>query len=654
MMKNNIKVLGYILGLGMFLTITPSYVAAEESESTIPSLEINLLSQDTEQAEILDVKASDLLLGMDNIEVKIPNVDETAEELAFVSITNDEIGTIEANVLTKTETETDTLNEQAVVDVEIEDIPIVNQVDVEALKKEENTSTDSISSESALVDVAVEDLIVTQDEDVEVLKNIENTSIASDTSESALVDVAVEELIVTEDVDVEVLKNIENKSTASDTSESVLVDVTVEELIVTEDVDVEVLKNIENTSTDFISSESTLVDVTIEDLIVTDQVELSVLDSENFMKNENQKEAQQGVHLKLNNLPLLEELHVGVLGNQFIKKNNSQQEESSLITIGLGEESSLANSPIDKVELNVLENSHFSNENLQAEKSAVVGLELNGTSIGDLSTYVLLSESTIAKENSTNNSGLIEVNNDDLLLLEDIHLGVLDRHVEEDDKAYSLSEGLLQLDLLSNLTEEVSIDVLANDELSNNSGTYRNRKTISIDLTNDVVGEVIVDILPTENYVAATPTNPMPPMEGIVEEVVDKEIEGDSSEDITIVADTPPEEDNLIPENEPVTNEAEEGVDNQNTTSDEGIIVVEDEGLNSANMMIQTPTVTEDDEENLTEEDRFSLGVNFNNNDSNFFTGSSLPQTGGFFTGIMLLIIALSLLGSGWTIRKLA
>lgn len=634
MMKNNsLKVIGSVLGLGTFLMIAPSLVAAEESESTIPSININLLSQDNKHAGILDVKVSDLII-IDNIDVKIPNVEENAEELAHVSITNEEIGTIEANVLTKTETVAS--NEQAVVDIGIQDIPIVNKVDLEILKQVENTSTDSSSNESALVDVAIEDLIVTESVDVEVLKQVENTSTESTSSESALVDVAVEDLIVTENVDVEVLKTVEN------------------------------------TSTNSFSNESTLVDVAIEDLIVTDRVEISVLDSENFMKDENKKETQKGVHLKLSNLPLLGTLHVGVLENQFVKKNQNQQKDSSLVTIGLGEESSLSNSLIDKVELNVLENSQISSKNLQAEKSAVVGLELNDTSLGDLSTYVLLSESTMDKGNRTNNSGLLEVNTDDLLLLEDIHLGVLDRHVGEGEEAFSSSEGLLQLDLIADLTDEISIDVLTNDEFTNNSGTYQNGKTISIGLKNDLVGEINVDILPIENSVAATPTNPIPPMEDVVEGVKDNEGEGGTSgevikEEIPVVEDTPTVEDNpvaeidLVTENNLVINKDENSADEQNAPNDEGIIVVEEEGSDSsANTLIPNPNLIADGddeiltEEKTTEDDETSLGANFFNNDGNFFNGSSLPQTGGFFTGIMLLVIALSLLSGGWTIRKIA
>ena len=118
-------------------------------------------------------------------------------------------------------------------------------------------------------------------------------------------------------------------------------------------------------------------------------------------------------------------------------------------------------------------------------------------------------------------------------------------------------------------------------------------------------------------------------------------------------------EDNLLTESGPVTNEDEDRVDDQNTSSDEGVIVVEDEGLDSANTMIPNPTLIANGEEsltdeNITEDDGSSLGANFYDNDGNFFTGSSLPQTGGFFTGIMLLFIALSLLSGGWTIRKLA
>ena len=210
-MKNNsLKVVCSALGLWTFLLIAPTFVAAEEKDSDTPmSLAINILDENSQNAEVLDAEVNDLL-GIDSIQVKIPNIDRNTEEITSISITDNDSGDIDAGILTSTETVLS--KEQAVVDIAIKDVPSVNNVTVEVLNNEENTSDHSKSDESALIDVAVEDLIVTNDVDVELLKQEENSLDHSKVSESSLVDVALEDLMTTGDVDVELLKQEENRS----------------------------------------------------------------------------------------------------------------------------------------------------------------------------------------------------------------------------------------------------------------------------------------------------------------------------------------------------------------------------------------------------------------------------------------------------------
>lgn len=567
-MKNNsMKVFWSLLGLWAFLLITPAFVAAEDNDSDMSlSTDISILSESSENAEILDVEVSDLL-GIDNLDVKIPNSEENTEELASVSINDEEMGHIEADVLT-------------------------------------NTAT-------------------------------------SESNEQAAVNLAVEELLGTEEVDVEVLKYKENDWNDSYSNESSVADVAVEELLGTDEVNLEILAHEEDALTNGSSNNEAVVQATIDDLITMDQIELNVLKSEETMQNQIQMEEQQAVHLEIKDLPLLETLHVGVLESKSTEDSPLLQDASALLTVGLGDDSSsTASSLLEEVELNVLQNSQSSSDNFETEKSAVVGLEVADTSLGDLSTFILLSESTDMDDNTSSNSGLVEVISDDLILLEDIHLGVLDRHIRDDGEISTFSEGVLEFNIVSDLTDELDIEILTNDEITANRGTHRNGKIISIGLINDLVGETNVDILPTESYVTAALVNPMPPTEDV--EVV---AEGDVVES--------PNEDSYT-DNTPIANEDGDIVEGQNPPTDEEVIVVDGGDSGSKDTMIETPTLTEGDESLIEEEDESGMAANFNNMDGNSFTGSSLPQTGGFFTGIMLLMIALSLLGSGWTIRKLA
>lgn len=604
-MKNNsMKVCWSLLGLWAFLLITPAFVAAEDNDSDMSlSTDISILSESSENAEILDVEVSDLL-GIDNLDVKIPNSEENTEELASVSINDEEMGHIEADVLT-------------------------------------NTATTE-SNEQAAVNLAVEELLGTDEIVVEVLKHKENEWNGSHSNESSVADVAAEELLGTDEVDLEVLKHKENEWYDSYSNESSVADIGVEELLGTDEVNLEILAHEEDALTNGSSNNEAVFQATIDDLITTDQIELNVLKREETMQNQIHMEEQQAVHLEIKDLPLLETLHVGVLESKSTEDSSLLQDASALLTVGLGDDSSsTASSLLKEVELNVLQNSQSSSDNFETEKSAVVGLEVADTSLGDLSTYILLSESTDdMDDNTSSNSGLVEVISDDLILLEDIHLGVLDRHMRDDGEVSTFSEGVLEFNIVSDLTDKLDVEILTNDEITANRGTHRNGKIISIGLINDLVGETNVDILPTESYVTAALVNPMPPTEDV--EVV---AEGDTVES--------PNEDSYT-DNTPVTNEDGDIVEEQNPPTDEEIIVVDGGDSGPKDTMIETPTLTEGDESLIEEEDESGIAANFNNMDGNSFAGSSLPQTGGFFSGVMLLMIALSLLGSGWTIRKLA
>ncbi|MCZ8533958.1 hypothetical protein [Psychrobacillus psychrodurans] len=737
-MKNNsLKVVCFALGLWTFLLIAPTFVAAEEKDSdTSMSLGINILDENSQNAEVLDVEVNDLL-GIDSIQVKIPNIDRNTEEITSISITDNDSGDIDAGILTSTETvlskeqavvdiaikdvpsvnnvtvevlnneenSSDHFNsdESALVDVAVEDLIVTNNVDVELLKQEENSSDHSKSDESGLVDVAVEDLIVTNDVDVELLKQEENSSEHSKASESSLVDVALEDLMTTGDVDVELLKQEENSSDHSKSDESALVDVAVENLIVTDDVDVEVLKREENTSDHFMSDESALVDAAVEDLIVTDDVDVEVLKQEKntsandsfsnegvveatiedliiadhlelniFTDDESesdqeQMELYQGIHLSLNDIPLLETLHVVVLEDQSIDQINNLKESSQLLTVGLGDaETFPTNSLLDEVELNLLENEQSWSDDSNEEKNAAVSLGFYDSNLGDFTVDVMLSEFVNSDDYISNNSGLVELNTEDLPLLEDIHLGILDRHEEIEGEGSYTSNGVLQLDILSDLTDEISADILANDEYVNEEGIYRNRQTIAIGVVNDILGETIIDILPTETFEALS-SNPVTPIPGneseevVIENLdINEEEEGLSSKNNTLIpgTDNVNNDEDITTDNSVAQNDG--NVDEGNALEeltpypDEEIIVADGNESDSKDTMIENPTLTSD-KESVTEEENVSgIGGNFNNTDDNFFTGSSLPQTGGFFTGMMLLIIALGLLGSGSAIRKLA
>ena len=656
MKYNSLKVFWSILGLGTFLMITPTFIAAEENtDSTNPlSIDIDVLSEDSENAEILDVDINNLL-GIENIDVKIPNSEENTEEIGSITINDEERVRIETDILT--ETETQVADEQAVVDVVVEELLGTEEVEVEVLKQDEIQSNGSHSSESAVADVTAKELLGTEEVEVEVLKQDENQSNGSHSSESAVVDVEAKELLGTEEVEVEVLKQKENQWNDSHSSGSAVADVEAKELLGTEEVNIEVLAQDERTSANASFYTEAVVQATIDNLAISDQIELNLLKKEKSIQDHNQMQEQQVVHLGLNDLPILDKLHLGFLENKTTKEKTNSLEDTALFTVGFGDESSTTkDSLLDEVKLGVLEKSRSSSEKSQAEKSAIVGLEISDTSLGDFATYVLLSKLTKDNGNIRNNSGLIEVNSDNLALLEDVHIGVLDRHEKANGQnSSSFSEGAIQLDIMPDFMDKISADVLSNESSATSDRIYRNSRAIAIGLIGDDILEgVDIEILPTESIIEGAPINPLLPVED-VGEVAEGNKSGDTEDNVVVPGIEENNNDKGIEEDASVINEDEKTTVEQNPSPDEEIIVAEGEISDSKDRRTETtPSLQVNDESLTEEEDGAGIGANFNSSDGNFFNGPSLPQTGGFFTGVMLLFIALSLLGSGWAIRRLA
>ncbi|MEI4769045.1 hypothetical protein WAX74_05145 [Psychrobacillus sp. FJAT-51614] len=614
-----------LLGIFALVLLVPSIVVAEENDSQSFQLEVNILNNDTEYAEIVDVEVTDLQ-GVNEINVEIPNSDEegkNVEAVANVTAT-EELVAVEANVIAQSNSTT--TSEQEVIDI------ASDEVDVEALNQKESSSFTAVSSEQAVVDVRIEELIQTDDVDVEVLKEEESSTAASKSSEEAVVDIGIEDIILTDDVDVEVLKEEESSTAASKSSEEVLVDIGIEDKILTDDVDVEVLKEEESSTTTVKST----------------------------------KEA--GVHLGIIDLPLLDTLHVGVLeDHQFSQTNREIYSNSKLLTVGLNDGSPSASDKtiLDDLELNVLEDSNKENDSIKMDKSSVVGIELVNRQLGDLAAFVILDESVQNEKVTSNDRGVIEIASNELPLANGIHLGVLDQHDTSNDGSNSFSEGVLQLDVLSDVLDEISVDVLTSEgQTTSNDGTIQKDNAASLRFNNRLLDNA-VSILPRVSSASApSVNNPTNPSDNLVE---DPE---------TIIGDVPGinDEDGSVSEaeNEGTNNENSKGTNGDSSEeTTKGTTEESSEDLNE-NLGSDSDGST-DENENLygsgvgseEEENNQSVAVgsgsDFNGgngnsalSDSNYFSGSSLPKTGGFFTGIMLLVIAISLFGGGLTIRKFA
>lgn len=543
-----IKLTCTVLAILTLVLLAPSFAVAEEKDSNLPlNIEANVLDNDTEKAEILDVKVNNLL-GIDNINIEIPKENHD----------NNSNGTIK-----------DSFVNVSVKDEKIDDI----QVDVLAQPES------ALSSKAAVVDITVQDLSVVDNVNLGVLKQEEISTEDASLREEAVIDTVIQDMILVDNLDVAVLKQ-------------------------------------EEISTESVVSSEKAVNSTIND-----------------ESNQGEIREQQAIHVKFSELPILETLHVGVLENQSAKTNDSYYENSKLLTLGLGDSISSQNASVDELELSVLESSNLENGKFLYDKSSVVGGELANSFLGDLSTFVLVSESTKDEEFLATNSGVVELVGNELPIVNGIHLGVLDQHEQLNGDEETFSKGVLQLEMIDDVKNELRVDVLTCKGYTNNVGTFQRNNTIALGLTNDYLGNTEINILPRESYVAAQPVvNPTNP--------------SDESEENT---DVKQEESNS--ELPGTVDDHKEGSTDEETN----------EGKNEHTNDVINETTEEITNENSAENSIVgfnpnSKGLSENNTVSNngIFTGTSLPKTGGFFNSMMLLLMAVCLLGGGVTIRKLA
>ncbi|MFJ7969961.1 hypothetical protein [Psychrobacillus sp. NPDC096389] len=640
-----------VFGFLMLLLLTPLLAEAAENDSNLPSqIEVNVLNDNSEKAPILDVEINDLL-GIDNIDVEIPNANglqnsNEEEKLVNVSVVDEEIGNLEVDVLSQTESTAS--SEQAVVDITAEDLIVADDVNVEVLKQEESSTETSYSNKSAVADITAEDLVVTNDANIEVLGQEEFLTETASSKESAVVDIASQDLVIADDVNVEVLKQEESSTETFSSNKSAVADLTAEDLVVTDDANIEVLGQEESLTETAYSSEVAVVDAELAPNIIADQIDLEVLaDKEYVTKDSTTEETmnlEEGVHLKITNVPVVEAIHVGVLESQTSASNEGFAETSSLLNVKTEDEN--PNFLLNDLELNVLPISDSNEGESEQSSSSVASLETVDGLLGDLSADVLLSRWTSDENTNMFDSGLVELVSDQFPITDQMHIGILDYHEMNGINEQYSNDGVLQVDILSDQLDELTVDVLTNDYYSNSEGSFESNNGISFGVNNDLLQNTNVQILAREEFVAALPIN-SPNNSG--------ESEGGSPENGE--------------ENTPVENEVpalvDEGAEevyadasgNDNMNEDTNSNTDPNASMNTNEEETADDSTTETAANNEEEQDDASLFGNLNDisfNGSEMQDGSMLPRTGGFFDGMLLMLLALSLLASGLTIRKFA
>ncbi|WP_144510247.1 hypothetical protein [Bacillus sp. FJAT-22090] len=711
-----------VLGFLVLILLTPSLAAAEEHDSNpVQQIEVNVLDNEPEKATILDVEVNGLL-GVDHIDIEIPDandmqnsVDEgnMKEKLVNVIVEDEEVGNIEADVLSLTEspvssekavvdltagdpiiaddltievlgqeemaTDTAYSNESSVVNLTAEDSIIADDLTIEVLGQEEMTTDTAYSNESSVVDLTAEDPVIAEDLTIEVLGQEEMATDTAYSNESSIVNLTAEDPVIAEDLTIEVLGQGEMATGAAYSNESSLVDLTAEDPIIADDLTIEVLGQEEMATDTAYSNENSVVDLKADDSVIADdltievlgqeematntaysnessvvvtelapniiaeQLELDVLADKKFMvKNGTSQETmdmEEGLDLELSNVPIVETVHVGVLENNASTVQEGYTESSSFLTVTAEDEG--ANSLLGDLELHVLPTSDFMEDGLYQTSSSVASLETVDGLVEDLSANVLLTRSTLSGSTHTSDSGVVELVGEQFAIADQMHVGILDSHEMYDMDEQYRNRGVLQLDLVSDPLDDLTIDILTNNFQTNSDGSSRKRHGVSLGVANDLIPNTNISILESEEFVAAQPTT--------ISNGSEKSLESSFEE---------------MEEN---TGEASNENETPGEVVNEDISVYEDENTivsintnanpNTNESMEEIVEVNTNAETTNTDEEEIGMLGNLNDvsfNGNGMQNASMLPKTGGFFDGMLLMLLALSLLASGLTIRKFA
>ncbi|SIT87165.1 hypothetical protein [Edaphobacillus lindanitolerans] len=241
-----------------------------------------------------------------------------------------------------------------------------------------------------------------------------------------------------------------------------------------------------------------------------------------------------GLGLNLNNLPLLGDLHIG-LGEQ---QSDGETDSGSLINVGLTggildevnvdvlgqsssadgmEQGSLASVGLDNgltndvavnvlggkqtettldggvVEVNasdlpILEETHVGvidrHEATDGENAAVTGgvvsAGLSNDLLDDVSATVLGGNAVDTEKGSITNGGVVEVNASDLPILEETHVGVIDRHEATDGENAAVSGGAVSADLSNDLLDDMTANVLGGNAVGTENGSAANGGVVDV------------------------------------------------------------------------------------------------------------------------------------------------------------------------------
>ncbi|QTD40955.1 hypothetical protein [Sporosarcina sp. Te-1] len=277
----------------------------------------------------------------------------------------------------------------------------------------------------------------------------------------ALASVNVQDGIV-ENADISVLGTSESESESKSSVATVQVNSDL-----TGNLELDVASSEKDESEGSSSYDGGLVEVNAEDLPILGETHVGVLD-EHVTTSEADSTVSGGLVQADLDKGLLEDTAMKVLAGEQSTSKEGQSDMSAVADVHVG--GGVLEGIVDELDDSVLKGTESTDTDSVAAKDSLVSIGMESDLMNDVNIDVG-SEDFRKDENSYSyDSGLVELNAEDLPILGETHVGVLDEHVTGSENASSVSGGLVQADLDKGLLEETAVKVLAGEQSTTAEG----------------------------------------------------------------------------------------------------------------------------------------------------------------------------------------
>jgi len=554
-MKMKMMKMGFLsLGVSMAFVSAPLLSeAAENGNSDLLGVNVNVLSKEEGKSSVVDVELSDVpLLG--DVNVNIPSKPMSDEDgtrtnaVATVNVSDGVLDEVDVTVLEKSETDGQTSESKVslasvgisseltndvnvdigsgdakvdgngsssfdggLVEVNTEELPVLGETHVGVLDRHESSNKEGESLSAGVVQADLDNELL-KDTSVKVLATEQAFTADSENSMSAVADVHVSggvlEGLVNE-LDVSVLEK-----TDSTDGDAIAVKGSLASIGLTSDltdyVNVYVAsgetKNDGNGSSSF---DGGLVEVNTEELPALGETHVGVLDRHESSNKEGESLSAGVVQADLDN-ELLKDTSVKVLATEQTSTADSENSMSAVADVHVG--GGVLEGLVNELDVSVLEKTDSTDGDATAVKGSLASIGLTSDLTNDVNVDVLADE-TMNDGNgmSSFDGGLVEVNAEELPVLGETHVGVLDKHVSAKEEGIESTSGLVQADLLDGLLDETHVGVLTNKVEVKPAGVLVTDTGIGLDVGLPVLGNPAIHVLQTQRlFPAAGEVAPSP------------------------------------------------------------------------------------------------------------------------------------------------